>query len=200
VADFGIVKLLSEEPDLPTYSTERTAHKPLPHPETTVVRLTRVGTIIGTWAYLSPEAVTGQTDRVGPRSDVWALGVILYQMLTGAYPFPGQEPAEITTQILDAEPEAPGGDPTLARIVMRCLRKEQADRYPSAAALADDLEAWVNGRPPRGVPASRGYWLRWQVRRWWRAAASVLLLLSVGVARSWDAVAGQISCPGRWTS
>jgi tRNA A-37 threonylcarbamoyl transferase component Bud32 len=182
VADFGIAKLLSQETETPADPPQlAAADRDTPADPPTATRITHTGAIIGTWAYLSPEAVRGQIARVDARSDIWALGVVLYELLAGAYPFPAKEPVDVAAQITTTEPPLPGPDPTLARIVMRCLRKEQAERYPTAEALADDLEAWAAGRPPAGVTPTWGYRLRRQARRGWKVAAGVAALLSLAL-------------------
>ena len=106
--------------------------------------LTSAGQTVGTIAYMSPEQSNGAA--VDGRSDVWALGVVLYQALTGAKPFRGAYPQAVVFSILHEDPEpvsalAPDAPPGLAAIIERCLAKDPAARYADASALAADLDA-----------------------------------------------------------
>jgi len=114
-------------------------------------RLSQTGTSLGSPGFLSPEQARGDLDRVGPTSDVFSLGATLYALLTGEAPFGGRSVVEVlaATEASDPEPPsalAPGLDPALDRICLRCLAKDPADRYPSAAALARDLDLYLQGR------------------------------------------------------
>src|SRR6266545_379738 len=117
--------------------------------------LTHTGMISGTPSYLSPEQAQGMPlDR---RSDVYSLGVILYEMLSGQPPFQGASPAHVVVLLLQEEAArlrkiAPTVPPDLETIVMKCLEKDPARRYESARALADDLDRWL-GLPRRQAPA-----------------------------------------------
>jgi eukaryotic-like serine/threonine-protein kinase len=104
--------------------------------------------IAGTLPYMAPEQVGGETHRLDARTDLWAAGVILYQMLSGRLPFRAEGKAALFAAIRREEPEdLLRLDPTipaeLARIVRRCLAKRMSDRYQSAAELADDLRAFL---------------------------------------------------------
>jgi serine/threonine-protein kinase len=105
---------------------------------------------LGTPLYLSPERILGA--EPGPASDVWGLGVVLYELLTGQRPFSGDTPKEIWDKVLLAAPVPlrtcrPAIEPALEAIVGRCLRRAPEDRYPTAKALADDLHRYLRGRP-----------------------------------------------------
>jgi len=113
-------------------------------------RLTATGQILGTPAYMSPEQVTGDSRQVGPAADVFSLGAVFYEMLTGRPPFQGRSHFEILLQIRNVDPELPQKiNPQvpreLAMICLKCLEKDPARRYPSAGALADDLARFANG-------------------------------------------------------
>jgi serine/threonine protein kinase len=113
--------------------------------------LVQSGVVLGTPLYMAPEQVRGQTREIGPAVDVYALGVILYQVLTGRPPFQGPL-AAVLAQVLSAEPVPPRQlradvPPELEAVCLRCLRKAKDARYPSAAALAADLLRFLVGEP-----------------------------------------------------
>jgi len=104
------------------------------------------GKMMGTPAYLSPEQILGEPQNT--RSDLFSLGIVLYQMVTGVAPFDGSSVSAVCAQILQAEPVPPSQrnpavSAELDRIVLRCLAKTSADRYPSAEAFATSLDAFV---------------------------------------------------------
>ncbi len=121
--------------------------------------LTMTGTVLGTPAYMSPEQVTGQD--VDGRSDQFSFAIILYLMLTGQQPFPGEHPTTIIYKIVHEQPPPPRElndllPPAVDRTMLRALAKKPEDRYPSCAALAADLEASLSGEqttaPRDGAP------------------------------------------------
>lgn len=131
--------------------------------------LTRTGSLAGTLAYMSPEQCRGDADAIDERTDVYALGVVLYQMLTGKRPFEGDSVLVLSEAILEREPipvrrlrpEVPAA---LATICEKALQKDRRERYPSAAALEQDLRAFAAGKPIRARPVS-------VARRWRRRIA-----------------------------
>jgi WD40 repeat protein/tRNA A-37 threonylcarbamoyl transferase component Bud32 len=141
---------------------------------------TATGDILGTPFYMSPEQASGRVKDVGPPTDVWALGVILYEMLTGRPPFQSAVSIDVVRQVISDEPVSPSRlqrklPPDLVTICLKCLEKDAAKRYPSAAALADDLERFLNHEPIAARPVGR-------VRRavkWARRRPALAALLAV---------------------
>ncbi len=139
---------------------------------------TESGQIMGSPSYMSPEQASGNTKNVGPSADVYALGAILYEMLTGRPPFRGESPMDTVLQVISSDPVAPSRlVPRLARdletICLKCLNKEPHKRYESAHALADDLERYQNGEPIRARPTSLAELaVKWARRHPLKAVAS----------------------------
>ena len=150
--------------------------------------LTRSLASFGTPGYIAPEQADGPAARLTPAADVYSLGAILFELLTGRTPFVGENAFSVMKQAAVATAPklrqvAPKADRDLEIICARCLEREPGDRYQSAAALADDLQSWLEDRP---IAASApGPWLR--SRRWVRRNpmfAASLLVLGLFVAGS----------------
>jgi serine/threonine-protein kinase len=165
VADFGLAKWLDHDD-----------------------RLTVGSGPIGTPGYMPPEQVSRRNGEVAPASDTYGLGATLFHVLTGRPPFGPGDQAEVMQRVLtDPVPrvravrsEVPA---ELEGIVVKCLEKDPADRYPTAAALADDLDRFLGGRKPAAAPLTR--WRRarrWVVRHRSRlAAVGLAVLLAAGL-------------------
>jgi serine/threonine protein kinase len=141
---------------------------------------TKSGMIVGTPSYMAPEQAEGKSKLIGPTTDVYALGGILYEMLTGRPPFQGVQPMDVIFQVLTEEPIPPRTlqpkiPVELESICLKCLQKDQANRYPSAAALAEDLQRFLNDEPVQARPSSVVNQLTRWVRR--HPQAFVILLL-----------------------
>lgn len=129
VADFGLAKRLDEDSGQ-----------------------TRTGVVVGTPSYMAPEQASGRTKDLGPACDIYSLGAILYECLTGRPPFKGATPMETLDQVRSREPAPPRSlQPSvpldLETICLKCLHKDAAQRYSSAGALADDLDRYLGNRP-----------------------------------------------------
>jgi WD40 repeat protein len=138
------------------------------------------GILVGTPCYMAPEQAEGRSKDVGPATDVHALGVILYELLTGRPPFQGASTLQTLEQVRWQEPVPPRRvQPHVPRdleaITLRCLEKEPGRRYPSALALAEDLRCFQQGKPISarrvGAPA--------RLLRWCRRRSLVALLLAL---------------------
>ena len=149
--------------------------------------VTLPGQVMGTPAYMAPEQAAGRTEEVGPASDVWALGVILYELLTRRRPFPGEDAEEVWRQLRTGvfpRPRAlrPDLDRALETIVLKGLEQEPERRYASAGALADDLGRWLRGEAIAARPEGRLRRIGRAVRRHPVACAALALAVALAVA------------------
>jgi tRNA A-37 threonylcarbamoyl transferase component Bud32 len=148
IIDFGIAKKLVPDSDSSTIE----------------------GEVLGTPYYMSPEQAAGRVTEVDTRTDVYALGAILYELLTGAAPYKGLRQARLVAAIQEEDPEPiraknPNVEADLESIVMKAMAKERERRYQSAAELAADLERYEKNLPITARPATLGYRIRKYVKR-----------------------------------
>ncbi len=145
--------------------------------------VTSTGSVIGTPQYMSPEQAMGERERIGPRTDVWALGVMLYEVAARSAPFEGDTSAEVLHKVTheDAVPVRKR-NPAIARdletVIMKCLEPEPADRYATGTKLAEDLGRYLDGVPITARPPSVFKRLRRKAAR----RKGILLAAAAGVA------------------
>jgi formylglycine-generating enzyme required for sulfatase activity len=163
LTDFGVAKRLRED-----------------------TQLTATGAVVGTPSYMPPEQAMGEK-AIDCRADVYSLGAVLYELLTGRPPFTAQRATDILMQVLNTEPVSPrvlnpSVPADLSTICLKCLEKEPSRRYASAAALSADLKRWLDGVPIEARPIGRGE----RAWRWCRrnpavaALAGLLALVAIG--------------------
>lgn len=134
VSDFGVAKSLHDHSNM-----------------------TQTGEIVGTASYMAPEQVKASSTTIGPAADIYAMGAILYELITGRPPFKAESPTETLLQVLHHEPIAPrriqpGLSLDIETICLKCLDKNPAQRYKTADQLAEDLNNFTNGQPIQARP------------------------------------------------
>jgi WD40 repeat protein/tRNA A-37 threonylcarbamoyl transferase component Bud32 len=160
IADFGLAKWLDADSEI-----------------------SRQGQILGTPCYMSPEQASGEVNNIGPATDVYALGAILYEFLTGRPPFKGATEEKTLEQVRTQEPVAPRRlQPKVPRdleiICLKCLQKESARRYASAGELADRLRMFLDGKP---IP-DRAVSLPERIGKWAKRRPALAALAGVSIA------------------
>jgi serine/threonine protein kinase len=165
ITDFGVAKIAEDDGDTFTLRSP-----------------TATGEILGTPNYMAPEQAMVPRQTVGPAADVYALGAILYELLTGRPPFRGESPLDTVLQVLHNEPVSvtclqPNVPRDLETICLKCLRKEPHKRYGSALELAEDLSAFLRGDPIRARPVG----VMGKLWRWARSHPVPAGLLAAGL-------------------
>lgn len=172
VADFGLAKRVESGPSL-----------------------TGTGHILGTPSYMAPEQAAGSRGRLSPATDIYSLGTILYELLTGRPPFQAASPVDTLMLVLEQEPMLPrllnrNIDRELEMICLKCLQKPPDLRYPTAAKLADDLEAYLNGETVSARSGSFTYVLG----RLFRETHHAAVLENWGLLWMWHSLALIVLC------
>ena len=185
VTDFGLAKRVNvEEESRTTFGVD-----------SDMAKLTQSGAILGTPAWMSPEQAAGQTDSIDVATDVYSLGAVLFAMLTGRPPFQAASPLDTVLMVLEEDPPKirilnRAVDSDLEMVVMKCLQKPQDLRYSSAAALASDMRAWLNGEPV----SARSSTIAQVMTRLFRESHHAAILQNWGLLWMWHSLVVLMLC------
>lgn len=157
--------------------------------------LTRTGAVIGTPSYMSPEQASGRSNLVGPRSDIYSLGTVLYHLLTGRPPFVADSPMELALKVLEQDPPAPrllepSIDRDLEMLVQRSIQKPPDLRYDTADEMADELERFLRDEPIK----ARSGTMAQIIARWFRETHHAAVLENWGLLWMWHSLVLLIVC------
>lgn len=171
ITDFGLAKKISNRKSI------------------AIKKVTLTGAVVGTPAYMSPEQAAGARGEIGPASDIYSIGSILYYMLTGRAPFQGSSPMDTLLMVLDQDPIPPrivnrNANRELEMICLRCLQKPPELRYQSANELAKDLEAFQNDEPISARSGAIGHFFA----RMFRETHNAQMLESWGLLWMWHSL------------
>ena len=185
VTDFGLAKRVNVEEESWTSLGANSD----------MTKLTQSGAILGTPAWMSPEQAAGQTDSIDVATDVYSLGAVLFAMLTGRPPFQAASPLDTVLMVLEQDPPNirmlnRAVDSDLEMVVMKCLQKPQDLRYPSAAALASDMRAWLNGEPV----SARSSTIAQVITRLFRESHHAAILQNWGLLWMWHSLVVLMLC------
>ena len=174
VLDFGLAKAFAGDA-----STEDMGNSP-----TLSRAATMQGVILGTAAYMSPEQARGKA--VDKRTDIWAFGCVLYELLTGKPAFYGEDITEILASVVKSEPDwtalPPNISPSIRVLMQRCLRKDRRQRTPDAAILRIEIEDAIAAPKDAGISSAAAVTKGWRERVAWAVAAGVLALTTIAFA------------------
>lgn len=185
VTDFGLAKRIESGQNGPRGDTSGDA----PWRAASRALLTQTGAILGTPSYMAPEQAAGQRGEVTVASDVYSLGAVLYQCLTGRPPFQAARPMDVLLMVLEQDPPpirmiSPQVDRDLEMIVLKCLQKPAELRYRTAGALADDLAAWLANEPISARSTSLGQ----LISRMLRETHHAVVLENMGLLWMWHSL------------
>ncbi len=183
VMDFGLAREV--EPEGEGSEAERRAR----------TQLTHTGQLLGTPSYMSPEQANGDLTAIGPASDVWSLGVMLYETLTGTLPLEGRSTLQLIAAVLQDEPRPRPRErnrlvpPELEAVCLKAIERDREIRYRSATEFAAELRRWLQGDPVLAKPPTRWHLARrWVRRHRARIVPIAAVLLVLLIAASWVTV------------
>ena len=187
LTDFGLAKRTDTLPERPGELPQKTGLRGGVE--------TQQGAIVGSPSYMAPEQAFARADQIGPASDVYGLGAVLYHMLTGRPPFQAASPLDTILMVREQDPLPPRllnpkADPELEMVALKCLQKPADLRYATADALADDLEAYLNSEPVSARSGTIGQ----TIGRLFRETHHASVLENWGVLWMWHALVLLVIC------